>query len=236
MLFVVVVGACGDDGGSSGGSTKAAARSADNAARTKDAVATPATGLAAMGQLYADLQIIYQTQQAKQLQQQAGGLEVHTGALSDACVTTAGNTATYTDCSEGPSTFNGSATVNGDAVSFDVTVDVDPSAYNGAITGAGAAGGAKVTLQEVSVRETGALTVTATRLDGTVNATIDLALVVTIPGFGDQPTSESTPITATFALDRDAAGCAIGGTMTVTSGDVTATADYGPACGQVTLR
>lgn len=240
-LFLLVVGACGDDGGSSGGSPKAAAsRSADNAATMKEAVAAPESGLAALGQLYADLQVIHQMQQAKQLQAQAGALEVREGALNMACVTTAGNTATYTDCAEGPSTFNGSATVNGDVVTFDVAVDVDPDAYNGPMTAATAqvpgGQGPKIELQEVSVRETGNLTVTATRLDGTVTATIDLAMTITFPGIGEQPTSQSTPITATFALDRDASGCAVGGTMTVTSGDATAVADYGPACGQVTLR
>ena len=48
--------------------------------------------------------------------------------------------------------------------------------------------------------------------------------------------TQTTQMRATFDLQRDAAGCAVGGTLVVTSGQTTATAEYGPACGQVTLR
>jgi len=237
VAAIVSVGACGDDGGGSASPSTAAKRMPDNAAALHAGDSTKS--LAALAQIYADLQIIYQDKMVDDLQSRSGGLAVARGALTAGCVQQSGTTTTYTDCSEGPSTFNGSASVSGDRVTFDVVVDVDPDAYNGPISQATAQAGAgapKMTLEEVSVHETGDLTVTATTLDGTIDAVITLDMTIEIPGFGSQAAPQETPLHAVFDLDRDAAGCAVGGTLTITSGSTTAVAEYGPACGQVTLR
>lgn len=237
MAGLLMIGACGDDGGGTKvGPNTAAQRTPDNAASLKTAVSDAAVGLGALGQIYGDLQTLVLDKQTRDLQSRTGALAHTRGALDMGCIQQTAGSVTYTDCVEGPATFNGSANVNGDRVTFDVTVDIDPDAYNGPIQQAGQAGGPKMTLDEVGVRETGDLTITATTLTGTIDATITLDMTIEIPGLGPTAAPQTTQMRATFDLQRDAAGCAVGGTLVVTSGQTTATAEYGPACGQVTLR
>ncbi|MCB9788536.1 MAG: hypothetical protein H6744_17810 [Deltaproteobacteria bacterium] len=238
-LALLALGACGDDGGSGGGGAKAAAsRSVSSAQNIKSAEddASGDSALAGINALQADLQIIVQQQQLADLQARTGAL-TQAMALSADCVSQAGGVTTYTDCTVAPATMSGTVTVSGDTVNFDITGDIDPDAYNGPLDAAAQGGaGISITLDSVSFTESGNLTISSSAIEGTVNVNISLTLTTDFPGIGPQTSTQDTPIKADFDVDLDANGCAVGGSLTVTSGQTTATADYGPACGDVTLR
>lgn len=229
--------ACGDDGGSGGTSSEAAARgSVENARAIKGGGDDPDAPLAATYALQGDLQVMVQLKQAQTAQQQRGALRVETGALAAECSATSGGTTTYTDCKVGPTNFNGTVTVSGDSVSFNVTGDVDPDAYNGPLTSVPAGSGFKIHVDSVTFSEQGALSVTDTSIDGTLDATVTVTLTTTMPGIGEQTADQSTPLHAVYdGVQLDAAGCAVGGTLTVTSAQTTVNATFGPACGDVTV-
>lgn len=238
FLFGLGLG-CGDDGGSGGGGAEAAAsRSVTSAKNIKGAESDPSgdSALAGMNALQGDLQVIVRQQQLEDLQTRSGAL-TRASALSADCVSQSGGVTTYTDCVVKPTTMNGTVTVNGDAVSFNITGDIDPDAYNGPLKDVAAGGaGIKITIEGISFTESGSLTVSSSAIEGTVNINISLTLNTDFPGIGPQTSTQDTPIKADFDVDLDASGCAVGGTLTVTSEQTTATVEYGPACGAVTLR
>ncbi len=244
ILSVCLAGAgamgCDGGGGGGGGGTEAAAkRSVDSAKNIKTAESDPSgdTALAGINALQGDLQVIVQQKQLEDLQTRTGPLTMARLALASECVSQSGQTTTYTDCVVKPATMNGTVTVSGDAVTFNMRGDIDPDAYNGPLGAAAQSGaGISISVDGVSFTESGNLTVSGSAIDGTVDATVTLRLTTNFPGLGPQTSNQDTTIHAVFDVDLDAAGCPVGGTLTVTSAQTTATVDYGPACGAVTAR
>ena len=121
------------------------------------------------------------------------------------CVSTSGGTTTWDNCNFSGYTLDGTITVSGDQL------DIDLSIVFSAVT---------ITFQ-------GSLTVTPTLIDGTfsVNSTVQSV------GFA---------IDVTFDVVELSAGCPVGGSIIVdpslSTGQIRSVqADFGPACGDVTL-
>jgi hypothetical protein len=147
------------------------------------------------------------------------------------CVTSSGGTYTYDGCG----TVEGTVTVEGDTVKFDLTLSVTGAAGTG--TGDYSA--------SVGITLKGEVTVTSESLKGK----IDMAVNVEASGTGvpGGATSASATTSVEYDVTIDSSGCPTGGTMKVSasasgttggssgSGSASVTAEFGPACGDVAL-
>ncbi len=258
-LAAAALAGCGDDddggsGGAAGSPEGAAANSASAAVELNTVKEQPADGavLGTLNKMYANLQAFDVQIKAQEAQaagdgggnlpgggmlpgggQIPGRLTVRHDALDEACITVDMNTGstTFDNCEEGGATFNGSVTVNGDQVSVDVQMVVDPSSYAGAVP-AGAPGAAP-SIKEVRVTEKTPtpLTVTDTRIDGVFQ--VNIMATIDIPMLGTQ--TLPTNLTATYALELTD-GCATGGTLAISDGNQSHTATFGPGCNEVTIE
>ena len=265
---------CGTDDDGGAVSNKATARTGaknavESALSLKDLEGKPENDVALgnVAGMYGHLQVI-PLGKSSQPEGQSGaltadpdtGLGSLAGALSAGCYSKDGNTITYTDCSLTGVTLSGATTLDGNHITFDLTITVDPGAYT-IPEGTGASTTAEM-IKGVTVVEKGDLTITATNIDGTVDVDIttkvDLAAATGgatsgIPGLGGGGTTDvKTTMKATFAVVLSGTPpCATSGTIAVVSsgglgglsgatgtgsGDGTTTATFGPECGDVELQ
>lgn len=245
--------ACGgDDDSSSGQSPEAAARDSGDTAASLNSLKSDPADEEALGnvlELYADAQSI-SALGLDPTANQPGAADVivtksvRTFAQLGNCVS-GSNPYTYTNCVIEPTTFNGTLSVSGDEMAFDISFEVDPNAIGGLINEAlgESAGPVSFSIERVTAREqTSALTVTDTRVDGVIqlSTTVVGSTTISIPGGGDITTPLNNVVSnvMTFtdlALDSD--GCPVGGTLLVTQTSDSfyrpVSVTYGPACGDI---
>lgn len=248
--------ACGDDAGGGGGAgvspEAGATRSAESALQLQALVDSPAdqAAIGGVANLYANVQSVSAASAANNASSPTTGFGFLTATqaqFAPECVATDGDTTTYTDCEvQGVSV---SGTVSGDGaatVDVDLTVTVDPAAYNGPLNDSGA----PVSVDAVEVLEYGALDYSS-GIFGTMN--FDIAVTVTIdmggmgmggipiPGAEDGTITETqiTRLVAEFEVETTG-GCATGGTLTVTDTNMgengVTIVDFGPNCGDAEVR
>jgi len=249
MAIVAVLGlvalpeACDGGGGGGGGkygdpieansTHKQAATSSVESVRDMRTLAQDNAGddaaVAKVTGIWGNLNVVVSAKQQAELGQLGGGLEVATGALDAGCYTQgADGSVTYNQCSYGGGTIDGSLAYSGDQMSIDLTIT---STMGGSWT----------------IVETGELTIT----DAMVQGTLDMSIT----------TDFDEGAAAGYAIDYDVDaiydvqltdGCPTGGTLqvhAVTSianmpagvpggmgeTDTWVKAEFGPACGDVTL-
>ena len=257
MIALLVGHGCGSDsdgGGPSGES--GATQSVESAASLKGVSEDPMSELSVAGvtKLHADLQQIVAAKQVTDVQgstltARPSALAVVQQALFADCVTHADGTVTYNECGVSGSTLNGSITTTGDEIQFDLTITVDPSAYDLSVisdmAGEESMAGlpsevseAAPTVNSVSAHEAGTVTVTQGSITGNVEVSVDVSMTVEVPVVGPYDTTMSVKIEAVYDVQLDK-GCPTGGTLVVNQtspNEVSATAEFGPACGDVVIK
>ena len=217
-LFLAV--GCGDDGGGGGSFGDPIPNAqAESAGTMSVAGAVDMTALgaepaneSAVGQAFAVYGTLSQMASIKQSSGGASAREVGTqSAWDDACVTSAGGTATYTACDSGGTTIDGTITGTASTVDIDLTITTD----------------------QAVIDMEGDLDFTATSLSGFLNYDTSLdaggmAITTTYRGIYD----------VTMDGQGCATGGDVQVHYTVSGGtgiDVWAKAEFGPACGDVTF-
>jgi hypothetical protein len=148
-------------------------------------------------------------------------LEALTSAASlDDCAVDSGGTVTYNNCDYGSGTINGTVNVAGDTITVDLTIN----AYGSS--------------QSLDLSYKGAVTVSATGIDGGLTVKYDISGL-----------NYSIDIDYN-AIALDANGCAIGGSLIVDadwsyaglgslggagSSSASVEVNFGPACGEMTM-
>jgi len=162
-------------------------------------------------------QLLGSAQVAKGLSAEQSGLRSY-----ENCVTEAGGTITYNNCTDGSQTINGTISISGDTVSVDLRIGYSSGGYSGDVT------------------YQGSVTITASSVNGSLSFDYEMA-----------STTYSVDISYE-AIGLDAAGCAISGSMAIdqsvkiagvgslggVTGGSTGTSfrvDFGPACGDMKM-
>lgn len=257
LAAALPLAACGDDdtnfGGSGTGDPAEAGERSVTAAQNVEALAqNPNDGdaLASVSELYAHMQTIQASAAVESAPTQSvpGMLIAEQAQFADACVTTVGTTSTYDGCELEGATLDGTVTSNGTSADIDITMMIDPAAYNGQMPADSP--GASITIDGVSVHEYGTLDF-VNGITGTMNFDIDVTVTVDmggmpgmegVPGLdGPVTQTQSQSITGVFDV-RLTDGCATGGTLTVSgsgvggTGNSTTVVTFGPNCGDASAE
>ena len=267
-LLSVSLGCATDDGGGGSEANKEIARTgatnAVDAARSLKSIKGDAKAQAALGDvagMYTHLQrIAIANAAAKKDGGIAGtGIGALTAALSEElspdCVEIKDKTVTYTDCTLTGLTLSGTITLDGNHITFSLDLTVDPKAYS-LPEGSELAEVANL-FTAVAVHEEGDMTITATDVDGTVDAVITMTVdkdavaeatgvPATVAGVSTIPSEMTQTMKATFDVQLTGTPpCATSGTIVVqntaqtgvvTAGEGTTTATFGPECKDVAVE
>jgi len=229
LTATALVACGGDDGGGKGygdpidnaGAEQAADQSVDQTMSLETLTQTPGDN-AAIGSLngvYASLSQVLNAKYAATAQQQASLTGSSTSNVDGPCLTTTTGGATYDMCDFGSGTIDGTISSSGETVTVDLTIATSASGSTTNIDMDGS-----VTIAADALTGDLAYTVTAMTSGQTVNydidATYDIGLVEACPTSGEMEVHGKWSVEG---LQGSAA-------------DVWVKAEFGPNCGDVTLR
>ena len=221
---------CGDDGGGgsygdpimNAGAEQAADTSIDQTMALDTLTETPGddSAIGSLNGVFGSLSQMLNAKQAASAQPTALSLSGATSNVEGACLTTTTGGATYDNCNFGTGTIDGSISSSGESVTVDLTLTTDASGTTTAIDMAGT-----VTINATALTGDLSYTVTSTSSGQTFNYDIDAMYDVGLDGTGC-PTSGELEVHGKWSLEG----------VQGTAADVWVKAEFGPNCGDITLR